>query len=958
LAITLSRPEQGWGATQVTIERRGGYRAASIVKDVQLRGNYACITGNAGLWLLDVGNATNIVLVASNANSARCLVISEDVICSGRDRDVSIHQIFNATNLLLRRINWGTDSTTWAVDSAGALFYACTSSGFFVGDASIPEASTAPLGTYPIRGNAVKVVGHYAYLATDSGLAVLNINQPTNITLAANIALGSCSDVDVAGERLYVTTTNGLQILATGNPTNLVSLSGYQATNYNSMVKVVGNVAYVAAGNALDILDISIPTNIVRIGRYDTKSKVYRVQIHEDRIVAANGTNGMEILEGNGQTAPVITLQPKSQSGLPGSNCFFYATVAGATPLGYQWYRDETNTLSAETNTCLNLLNFQPSLTGRYHLVVSNAYGVATSEVATASLRFVAELDDPNLVWKTYGTRTWKTETNITHDGVSCARGEISGKSMLETTVTGPGIVTFWWKLWGATRDYISFSISGSLQDELWHEYGWKQRRIEVPPGPQVLTWTFEPKSLYSKNMGFLDQVSFTPISNATVFANPQSKSARIGDPVTLQVISIGLEPLSYQWYAAGGQVVPGATNAIFSLTNFQPAQVGEYYAVTANALGAATSAVARLDPAYERGLQKMSMFTAGDYVHDVVINGNFACLAAASNGVVIVDISNPTNIVELGRYDTPGVACKIEVHNNLAYVADSAGGLQILDISIPTNITWVGGTTNSGTFTDLQVAGNLVYVSDSTAHKLLVMDVSAPTNTVQLAQYPIGSTLFGFQISGHIAYVATGAEGLRIYDISEPTNWVYAYPIAGVFSVFVTNNLAYTIVSGKLQILDFSNPLDPLLLGVTTGVNPANALVVSDSMAFVATISGLTVFDVRNPAGIQPVAFSPSPRMVERIQIANGLIFLAEGNAGLSVYRFVPIIGPPKVAASSAHFSLSGLPADQTLLLESSTNLSLWRPVLTNLITSPYLQHSEAVEPNAPARFFRAVIK
>jgi RHS repeat-associated protein len=83
--------------------------------------------------------------------------------------------------------------------------------------------------------------------------------------------------------------------------------------------------------------------------------------------------------------APWIVTQPTNQFVCPGLNVAFSVTAAGEAQLSYQW-RYNAASLAGKTSTSLTLTNVQATNTGSYSVVVSNAYGVVTSEVATLTL--------------------------------------------------------------------------------------------------------------------------------------------------------------------------------------------------------------------------------------------------------------------------------------------------------------------------------------------------------------------------------------------------------------------------------------------------------------------------------------------------------------------------------------------------------------------------------------------
>ncbi len=82
---------------------------------------------------------------------------------------------------------------------------------------------------------------------------------------------------------------------------------------------------------------------------------------------------------------PTIITQPTNQTVLVGSNVTFSVTATGTVPLRYQWRRDAT-AIPGATNSTLILTNVQLSQAGSYSVVVSNAFGVVTSQTATLTV--------------------------------------------------------------------------------------------------------------------------------------------------------------------------------------------------------------------------------------------------------------------------------------------------------------------------------------------------------------------------------------------------------------------------------------------------------------------------------------------------------------------------------------------------------------------------------------------
>ena len=81
----------------------------------------------------------------------------------------------------------------------------------------------------------------------------------------------------------------------------------------------------------------------------------------------------------------------------------------------------------------------------------------------------------------------------------------------------------------------------------------------------------------------------------------------------------------------------------------------------------------------------------------DVTITGNYAYVAYRGDGLVIINIEDPTNPTLVGRYDTNGYALGISISGNYAYIADGSRGLVIINIEDPTNPTLVGSYDTDG---------------------------------------------------------------------------------------------------------------------------------------------------------------------------------------------------------------------------------------------------------------------
>ncbi|HEY9173017.1 MAG TPA: Ig-like domain-containing protein, partial [Verrucomicrobiae bacterium] len=114
---------------------------------------------------------------------------------------------------------------------------------------------------------------------------------------------------------------------------------------------------------------------------------------------------------------PVILAQPLSQVALVGSNLVLLVTAAAADEATYQWRRNGTNIAGAQ-GAILSLPGVAVADSGRYDVVLSNAFGGVTSQVARVSIF------DPTKTWTGNGDGISWTEGNNWSGGTVPTSGD------------------------------------------------------------------------------------------------------------------------------------------------------------------------------------------------------------------------------------------------------------------------------------------------------------------------------------------------------------------------------------------------------------------------------------------------------------------------------------------------------------------------------------------------------
>jgi hypothetical protein len=291
--------------------------------------------------------------------------------------------------------------------------------------------------------------------------------------------------------------------------------------------------------------------------------------------------------------SPPFISQPVSQFVVAlHSNALVTVTSSGSLPQFYRWQFKGSN-ITAATNAFLSLTNAQFTNGGNYTVIITNAYGSTTGLVASLIIMDLGTaLNATNLVWSTSSSYPWFPEISTNHDGIAAAQSATPPYpqySTLQSSVTGPGTLTFWAECSQSLDTYV-FSAAGNYGQTVFIPPfpQWVQETVYLGTGTQALQWQFRKSIIGGSGLdaAWLDQVSFVPgTTPAMVTAISPNQIVPVASNVTFTVSAVGTPPLSFQW-AFNGSVLSGATNFSLSLTNVQLTNAGVYSITVTNAYG------------------------------------------------------------------------------------------------------------------------------------------------------------------------------------------------------------------------------------------------------------------------------------------------------------------------------------------------------------------------------------
>jgi uncharacterized delta-60 repeat protein len=309
----------------------------------------------------------------------------------------------------------------------------------------------------------------------------------------------------------------------------------------------------------------------------------------------------------------------------------------------------------------------------------------------------------------TGGDAAWFTQSTNTHDGVQAWQsGPLADEkqSWLETTVTGPGALTFWWAVESeACCDTLSFAVDGVALTNIAGLMSWRLESVAVAAGSHTLRWLYAKDGSDSvpRDAGWVDEVRFVPGPGEVgippvIVTNPVSQAVLEYYPVLFSLVATGSPPLLYQWYYYGS-AIPDATNDSYFIMNAERAYQGPYHVVVANSAGRATSAVAELEV-----LMRPIIGSINPWSQSVVVGSNAEFYASVSatrpiafqwyrDGVLL---PGDTNINIVLTNASVGDAGSYRLAATNAYGGALSGGAQLRVLTRPEILSWPNSITRA----------------------------------------------------------------------------------------------------------------------------------------------------------------------------------------------------------------------------------------------------------------------
>lgn len=361
-------------------------------------------------------------------------------------------------------------------------------------------------------------------------------------------------------------------------------------------------------------------------------------------------------------------------------------------------------------------------------------------------------------------------------------------------------------------------------------------------------------------------------------------------------------------------------------------------------------------------------------------VSGNHAFLTCSSRGLLVMDVSDPSNPTQASLYRVPAAATSLALSGSHAYMADAEWGFKAVDVSDPVFPFVAGFRQTAGSARDVEISGQYAYVAE---WGLLVLDISDPAGPVQVVSYlPPGESLSFSRIylSGHYAYLIdsylklwildianpaapavasslrdsaysfidvsvagghaylVGYDGLRVFDVSDPTQpaqVAHLTEATDATAVAVAGDYAYVAGSElyagpQFWVVDVSDPAAPAIVGTYVMEEDAYGLMVSGSYAYVSICNhGLIVLDVSNPHSPALAGAYNTVGCTKDSRVAGSTIYLADSDNGLVILTRTALQVSPSAVTWLVEAGGPD-PRPRAVAVESTGSLLTWTAVVS----------------------------
>lgn len=359
-----------------------------------------------------------------------------------------------------------------------------------------PEAPVHDVAVSSLYVPASAIKGYPAYI----NITITNKGTQAEIF---NVTLFDNTDQRLIGVQAVNLSAGASQGILFAYNTSAASVGNHTITAYASVVQGENNTADNSKSGIIEIIapDTTAPSAITNFfaGNATTNSVLllwnapgddgntgtaaqYDIRYSTSPINDSNWASATQV---SGEPAPSVAGTPQwfIATGLSSNTTYYFAIKT----------RDEVP-------------NWSP---------LSNVPYATTAPAISISL--AEAVDNTNLYFAAGGNSNWFGQASTYYYGGDAAQsGAIgnNGNTWMQTTVNGPGIVTFYWKVSSERYyDYLRFYVNGVQKASINGEVGWTAMSYNLTSGNQTIKWAYTKDVSIARgsDAGWVDKVVYTP---------------------------------------------------------------------------------------------------------------------------------------------------------------------------------------------------------------------------------------------------------------------------------------------------------------------------------------------------------------------------------------------------------------------------------------------------------------
>ena len=683
--------------------------------DIVVQDGFAYVAdGPGGFQIIDVRNPLRPVIVGSlppigSTGPGQVTVQGHHAFLGEETRGLRIVDISNPSApkdvTVFPSQNWVLGVTV----SGSRAFLTEYQYGLEIVDIANPTQPVA-LARYPIPGQARQVwaEGNLAYVAIERSigeLQVLDLTNPTQPVLLGSTGITpSPRDLKAQGRYAFVAAeyNEGLQTVDVGDPRNPVAfipIPGSAAWG----LEVSGNRAYLSGSSGLVVWDLSTPSQPVQLGTYLPAEPSGAAAITDGLAYLLVGGSGVEIVRFREGLAQTLDFIPPARIPTSTTILGLAATASSGLPV-------EFTVVSGPATVTGNTLSI--SGPGTVTVRASQAGNVQFNPV---QIHRVIQIADVPVI---------TTQPAPIH-----LPG--GGSGSLSVQVQGGGSLNYQWmrdgtKVGGSNKATMPVSGTDGFRG-LW------QVIVSNAAGSVTSHLASVTHSLPAAALPELPGVPY-----------------QIRTRGSLGGFTVGFgsgAPIRWQIRGTLAYVVNGWEPRLRVISLEDPDRPVE---------------VSRLDiPNQQSGF-------------GIALIDDTALVAERANGLGLYDLSNPTQPIRIGALRLPGsLANSVTLRDRTAFIGNEDAGMVVVDVDDPKNPRVVGNASEVGSVNGLDVTGPMAF-SAGWARGITVYDVANLSQPTVLGRFPTSGTgypglAFDVISRGPIAYVADTTQGVVTVDFTEP---------------------------------------------------------------------------------------------------------------------------------------------------------------------------------------------